>query len=205
MVPEQENKMSSLQSLELIAGMMAQVKSSQRSDGRFWLLWGWAIFAGVMGQYLMLKMGWKPNWLPWAITMPLAIAAHNYLRIKCRHQQKVRTHVQDVIGHLSIAFFVSLVVTALAGFSGRVGFHSGSTFLILYAIWQYVVGRTIRFKPLWMGGVVSWLCSVGLWFITNVEYYLLLYAFAILAGYLVPGHLMQQEFKKEKAMQKPAS
>jgi hypothetical protein len=61
--------------------------------------------------------------------------------------------------------------------------------VLLYGMGTFVSGRLLKFKPLVIGGVIAWLCGI-LSFGQPFDIQLLILMVAIVASYIVPGHLL---------------
>jgi len=68
--------------------------------------------------------------------------------------------------------------------------------LVLYGIPTFLSGIIIKFKPLLFGGIFCWTMAFISPFI-NPEYHVLLSALAVIAAWIIPGHLLRNKFKSE--------
>ena len=77
-------------------------------------------------------------------------------------------------------------------------------FLLLYGFPTFVTGAACKFKPMLWGGICCWVCSV-ITIYTPVKVDLLLTAASAIMAWLVPGILMEKEYRVYKKDQAPAN
>jgi hypothetical protein len=126
-----------------------------------------------------------------------------------RKSEPVKTYTGDIFRKLNIGFFVCLGFIILAINLG-VGPVKGFALLInLYGFWILIYGTALNFKPSIIGAFVTWGIGFAALFVDKVEtlpvnqfkWIMLLHALAALCGYIIPGHVANNEFKKLKKNQ----
>jgi hypothetical protein len=70
-------------------------------------------------------------------------------------------------------------------------------FLILYGMPTFVTGTACKFKPMLWGGILCWVCCVITVF-TNVKIDMLLIAVSSIGAWLLPGLILEKDYKKVK-------
>ena len=68
--------------------------------------------------------------------------------------------------------------------------------IVLYGMPIFLSGIILKFKPLIFGGIGCWIIAAISPFI-DIEFQLLLTAGAIICGWIIPGYLLREKFKKE--------
>lgn len=181
------------QSLRLINEMIMTAKSSMKDDGFLYLFWGWLIFASALLHYGLLH--YTQFSYPYAVwlTMPLAgIFSAVYSSRKAR-REKVRTIFDTFMKYLWMGFIASIIIL-LIGMS-RIGWQNGYPILmILYGLGTFVSGGALKFRPLIIGGIASWLIALLAFFVA-FDIQLLLLALSILVSYIIPGHLLKANYQ----------
>jgi hypothetical protein len=74
-------------------------------------------------------------------------------------------------------------------------------FLLLYGLPTFITGAACKFKPMLWGGIFCWVCCITAIF-TSIKIDLLLTAASAIMAWLIPGILMEREYrvyKKEQA------
>ena len=191
---EQEN-FSPQQSIDLIQSMISKTKNTVADSSVFFLLWGWVVFIGCLLQYFLKNIVHYPyHYNAWLIII-IGIAGSIYLGSRQSKKVKVKTYIDESIGHLWIA--ISITYFALAFIFARIGYeHSFTFYMLLYGIGCFVSGQLIKFTPLVWGGIGAWLLAIlsgWLDYDTNM----LLTALAILISYIIPGYLLRKRYKNK--------
>ena len=89
---------------------------------------------------------------------------------------------------MGITFFiVSMILTKIGWGSTVFPF-----FMVLYGLGTFVSGSVIQFKPLIIGGIISWVLAVIAVYL-QYDYQILMGALAILFSYIIPGHLLRNK------------
>jgi hypothetical protein len=194
-------EMNEKQALQLIEQMIGSAKREVKDNGFFFLLWGWLVFAGALIDFALLKNIY-PEWqskhaLVWAILMPLGgIVTFIAGRREASKPVRVKTYIDELMNYVVKAFVISLVIVCflMPATSNWPSFFP--VLIILYAVWLYISGGALRFKPLIYGGLANWLFAFAAFFV-SYDIQLLLLAAAVLIGYIVPGHLLQRNYNKD--------
>jgi hypothetical protein len=205
-----EKQFSEQESLELINQMINSAKNNlQKGAGKFFLLWGYLISGTALLNLLLLLL--LPNpishyaYFVWMIT-PLGLFPHFLIARKITQEQIVVTYVETIMNKVWIAFGISIGILLtsmlIASFQNWIHWSSLIPFmLILYGFALYISGHAYRFKPLITGAFICWISSTIIIFsmsLTNyfMELSLIELVICLIAGYIVPGHLLN---KKEQS------
>lgn len=186
-----EETLTPEQSLRIIQTMIGKTRAGISQNSHYFLLWGWLTFAAITGQYILkVLLKFEQHYHVWWVTVVGVIAT---LIISKRHEKSrtVSSYVDDSVKYLWMALGITFfVLTLVLGFT-RVGFENGFSFyILLYAIGTTVTGLLIKFRPLIIGGSLCWGLAVATAF-TSFNNDLLIAAAAILASYIIPGHLLR--------------
>lgn len=186
-----EKQLTEIESLELIQKMVSSAKEEIEDDSFYYLIWGWLVFVASITQFVMMKMNKELNFLGWVILMPLgAIATAIYSRRQVK-KQRVRTYIDWVMKYVLISFMVSLFIVLFFGF--KLQLNAYPMIMMVYGMWLFVSGASIKFKPLIVGGIINWiLCIISFFF--SFEMQTLIIASAVLLGYIIPGHMLRNKF-----------
>jgi hypothetical protein len=190
-----ENNFSPQQSLDLIQEMISKTKANLGENSIYFLLWGWVTFLAIIGQFfLKVVLGNEHHYLVWLLTIPTAIITIIY-SARRHNKYKVKTYIGESMSYLwtgiGISFFIlSMIISNSSG-----GWANAWPFFILmYGLGTFVSGMILKFRPLVIGGVISWVLSLVSVFVA-FDYQLLLAAAAILSSYIIPGHLLRSNNK----------
>lgn len=184
---------SEQQSLQLINEMILTAKSSIKGDSFLCLFWGWLAFTSALSHYILLQTQFEHPYVVWISMLLAGIFSAIYSSRKAR-KEKVHTIFDTFMKYLWIGFGASIIIL-LVGMS-QIGWQSGYPFLmVLYGLGTFVTGGALKFKPLIIGGIGSWIIALIAFFLP-FEMQLLLLALSILVSYIIPGHLLKANSQK---------
>lgn len=216
---QDEKQLSEAESLQLIQQMISIAKREQKDDGRGWIIWGWLLFLASVLTIVNLHTRWfSDTFLFWNLfgLATLLIFVYEFVaKYFLKKRERVKTYTGDLFSKLNTGFFICLMfIIAAINIGSRVIFKKygegdmvfvniGFALLInLYAFWILIYGTALSFRPSVIGAYVAWAFGIAALFSGDFEQVMLLQALAVLAGYIIPGHLANREFKKLKRMDK---
>jgi len=209
----EEKQLSEQDSFLLIQQMIHTAKKEQKDDGAGWILWGWLLFAASVLTVLNMSFHWfRGVFLFWNLFGGFTFVYFLYKTIAYfffNKTQRVKTYTSDLFARLNTGFFISLLFIIVSinvgarllynkygvddGTPVRIGF---ALLINLYAFWVLVYGTALNFKPSVIGAYCTWAIGFAALFMKTFEQVMLLHALAVLAGYIIPGHIANKEFKK---------
>lgn len=189
-----DKELSPQESLRLITSMIESTKSSISDKSHFFLIWGYATFIGSITQfYLLAVLHSTYHPLAWLIT-PFALALHVIFIFKDKKRATVRTFISEATGYvwfiIMCAYLIFFFVFSKIGWQFCFPFY-----IMLYGIGTYITGKLLKFKPLFVGGIICLLLA-GLTPYLKYELQILLSAFSILISYIIPGHLLRSQYRR---------
>jgi hypothetical protein len=192
-----EKELSPHESLSIISSMIEKTRHTISDSSHYFLLWGYAVFLACAAQFVMMSAGLeKESQVAWLIIAPTLIL-HIFLVIRDRKREKVSTYISEANGYLWMGVGISF--TVLAFVFAKLGWqHSFPFYILFYALGTFVSGSLIRFKPMIIGGIISFVLAA---FVAYLEYRLqvLLTAVSILVSYIIPGHLLRSQYNNQNA------
>ena len=183
-------EMNEHKALAIIENMISHANREIKDNGFYHLMWGYLVFISALTDYFLLMHEIENHALVWGILMPLGGLLSFLMGLKEKRAQRVVSYIDEIMKSLVIAFVISLLIVCLI--MPITGKHWRSFFpvlMVIYAFALFVFGGILQFKPLQYGALFVWL-SAGLAFFTTYDYQLLLLSFAVLAGFIIPGHLL---------------
>lgn len=194
---ENDKPLSETESLELIRSMIHRTQGTLQDNGFYFLLWGWLVFVASTSQYVMLKMGLPVySQYTWAILMPLGGILSAIRGRKEEKERRVKTYTDELLRYALFAFMMALFIVLIF-----MSIHGGwelayPMIMMVYGMWLFISGGALKFKPLIIGGLIDFACCIAGFYIHTLELLLLL-SFSVLAGYIIPGHLLNAKYKRE--------
>lgn len=185
-----ENNLSPEQSLKLIESMIGEAKRSFSRMSFYFLLWGALLLLATLAEYAAGRAGLPNGWLGWPIlgTLGGIISARHGAREG--RKTGASTFTDRVFMWVWTVFTLTLIIVIIS--CVQVGQRPGPWVSILTAMPTMISGGILRFRPLIIGGVLFWvlgLFSLFQW----PEHGALLFALALLLGYIVPGFLLKRQ------------
>ncbi|WP_133274084.1 hypothetical protein [Hymenobacter radiodurans] len=193
-----EKTMSPTDSLRLIQEMIHTAKKDLSDNSFDLLLWGWLVFAAALSHYVLLQIGYEKPWLAWPALMSLGAVAAFVNGVRRGHRERVRTAQHDFMTYLWAGFGVLMLM--LIGVGIVAGWQTAYPLIIaLYGLGTFATGGALRYRPLLWGGAACWLLATVA-FRVSFEMQLLLIAAAVLVAYIVPGHLLKNQYRRGRAV-----
>lgn len=217
----EEKNLSERESMHLIQQMIQTAKQEQKDDGKGWIVWGWTLFAVSLLTYFNLEFGWFDTGFFWnafagVVALYFLYCLLRYLFLK--KPQRVKTYTSDLFDKLNSGFFIFLILIV---FSMNLGVPPSKGFMLLlglYGFWILIYGAALNFKPSIIAAYITWAIAFAGLFIDRFihpgkldnlpddvvsaislerfQWVMILHAFAVLCGYIIPGHIANKEFNK---------
>ena len=184
-----ETEMTPSQSLQLIQDMVRQAKQSFQKSNFYFLLWGVLFALAGVVDHLLMRSGVELHWVVWPVMGVLGGIISGVHGAREGRRQGAMTWMDRVQMWLWGSYTVTLVLLIVAAVSW--GRDPNPFVLLLTGLPTFVTGALIRFRPLMVGGVLFWAIGLVSLFALR-EYSSLVFAFAIVAGYVVPGILLKR-------------
>lgn len=197
----EEKQISGQESLMLIQQMIDTAKKEQKDDGRGWIIWGWMLFLASLLTIFNMRFHWFQPFFFWNVFGIITILTMTYESVQnlfIRKRERVRTYTKDLFQKLNWGFFISLMFIIVAINVGISPLYGFPLLINLYAFWILIYGSALNFKPSVIASFITWVLGFAALFCKNFETVMLLHALAVLAGYIIPGHIANREFKKLK-------
>ncbi len=181
--------------LQIIEEMIQTAKGNLSEDSIFYLIWGWLVLIAAATNYVLLNYtDYQDHWIAWPILMTLGGIVSGIVGYKKGKNKKVSTYVERAMKYLWLAFLVTLL-SVLYGMGINGIEYSYPVIMLLYGLGTFVSGGILKFIPLKVGGIASWLCGL-IAFNQEFSDQLLLIMLAIVASYIIPGHLLANSKRK---------
>jgi len=185
-------------SLRVITEMIENSKSNFKDNSFFYLLWGWLVLIASVINFTLLQMGhFEIAWIPWPILMFGGGIVSGIAGYRMGKKAKAKTMFDTAMAFLWGGFVVTIFIILFTASSGNLTWKASNIMIIaLYGLRTFVSGGLLKFKPLIIGGVLSWAIAVATIFIPEL-YSLLMVALSIVVAYLVPGYMLKSKEKSQ--------
>lgn len=215
---EQDEKvLTEKESLDLITQMISKAKDACHDTGISAIMWGALIAVCSLVRLSELQFGYKLPFDIYLLTI-VAVIPQIIFSIREKKQKKVKTYDDAFMDALwtgfGISIFLLIVITNVMfnqwvpaaeehekatgkPISFTLFEFSASFFLLLYGMPTFVTGLSMKFRPMLLGGLLCWVCCI-LSLFTPVKIDLVLVAFSAVAAWLIPGNIMEKDYRKAK-------
>jgi hypothetical protein len=189
---EQEQQLAQ-DRLQMIEETISKAREQFTENGRDYLFWGWLTVITCAIHYALLQFTHTNlHWLPWPIIMSIGgIYTFVYHAVKGKNQ-KATSYLQLFMGWLwgisAIGFFG---LAALCIYHEIIPF---SFMLLMAGMTTLISGGVLKYPPLILGGISFFVFAAVSLFVPGVTQ-IILFAVAIILGYLVPGYMLKAAAK----------
>lgn len=194
---ENEKPLNEIESLALITSMIKKTQSSLQDNGFYFLLWGWLVFSASIGSYILFKLEmYDVAQYTWAVLMPIGGLISGIRGWRDGKKRKAKTYTEELLNYIAFAFLAALLIVLIF-----MSIYGGwklayPMIMMVYGMWLFISGGALKFKPLIIGGLINFACAIAGFYVHTFELILLL-SFAVLAGYIIPGHMLNAKFRRE--------
>lgn len=184
------------ESLRIITSMIDKARLDMSDKSQFFLIWGWGAFLACVAQFILKVIFLYPyHYQVWWVTVPCLILSF-MTAMRNKRTARVKTFVGETMIHvwtgLGFSFAVMAVIFSKIGWEYCFPFY-----IMIYGVGTFISGRLLKFSPLIVGGVIcSVLAAVSVFL--QYDYQILITATALLVSYIIPGHLLRQQYKNQQ-------
>src|SRR6187397_532773 len=217
----EDKNLSGKESLELITQMINKAKNSYHDTGIGAMMWGAVITICSLVRLSEIHFGYRLPFDIYLLTLA-AIIPQIIISIKEKKERKVKSYDDPYLDYIWLGFGICIFlliyisnnifgewgswaneyksITGKAA-SFRFSEYVAPLFLMLYGLPTFITGAACKFKPMLLGGIFCWICCIVAIY-TSVKIDLLLTSASAALAWLIPGIIMEKEYrmyKKEQA------
>jgi hypothetical protein len=193
-----DEKITPEESLLLISKTIEETKQRFKENGHIIILWGVITFVVFASQYIFSAIGWYKKFdIIWTTALfPLgAIYTFIYIKKNIKSRNLPKTFLTRVMQTMGWAMGANLMIMGLL-FRQQLGDAMAPVFIILLALSIIVMGASIKFKPIFIGGILMNLIGLGSFLISR-DYHGFSLMLGALVGLIIPGILLNKAHRKE--------
>lgn len=186
------------ESLLLISRTIEETRRKFQENGHIIVFWGCVTFIVFLSQYVFVLLGWHTKFdIIWTtILFPLgAIYTFVYYWRKSEKNNLPNTVLARIFGTMGWVVGMNLMILGFI-FHHQLGEALAPVFLILLALLVIMVGVSIKFKPLTIGGALLNLIAFGT-FLVSTDYHGFSMMLGALVGLIIPGILLNKAKKEQ--------
>ena len=186
--------------LNVIKSMIEKTKTDVSKSGTIFILWGWLVIVASILTYYFVYMEWfeKIGYI-WFILMGLGAVGTVFLVRKQIKQERVQTYSSLALSHLWFASGISFFIIAWLGLPLKVvSFESLNIIIAVIAgVGLFTTGGILDWNMFRISGVIWWVTAIIMMFVPW-HLHTLIFAIAIIPGYLIPGYALNKKYKNNK-------
>jgi len=184
------------ESLLLITNTIEETKKRFEENGHLIILWGVITFTVFFSQYVFSLMGlYKKFDIIWTVILFPLGAIYSFIYIRKKMKNLPATLLTRVMGTMGWAMGLNLMILGFL-FGQQLGDALAPVFLIMLALSMIVIGASIKFKPLFIGGLLLNLIGLGSFFLDR-DYHGFSMMLGAVVGLIIPGILLNKARRKE--------
>jgi hypothetical protein len=214
---QQEKQLTEKDSLDLITTMINQAKNAYHDTGMSSMMWGAVVAICSLEKFSELQFNYQLPFDIYWLTV-VAIIPQVFISIKENKERRVKTYDDIYMSYLWLGFGITIglmiLIVNMVGHGWQpvaeeyyklTGKESSfqvyefvcPLFLILYGMPTFVTGAACKFRPMFWGGILCWVCCIISVF-TPVKIDLLLISVSAVFAWLIPGIIMEKDYKNAK-------
>jgi uncharacterized protein with PQ loop repeat len=220
---EQEKQLTEKESLALIATMINKAKDSYHDTGIGAIMWGCVIAVCSLVKLSEIQFNYRLPFDIFLLTI-IAVIPQIFISIREKRARKVKSYDDAYLDYIWLGFGICIFLLIFIvnniyadlvpmvrdykeltkGRTDWIDFRFSefvpSLFLLLYGLPTFITGAACKFKPMLWGGLFCWTCSI-IAIYTTTKLDLLLMASSAIMAWLIPGILMEKEYRLYKKEQ----
>jgi MFS family permease len=192
-----EKTLTPEESLQIIQKSISNSRKNLREGSFYYLIWGWALILGSLANYFLISWLIREelydtimlrSLLTWGVFVLAAFIIQSVHISRSGKAERVITHLDR---YLKIIWILAGVLMGLMAFlSLKVDAYPTPFILGVTAMASAVSGMMVRFRPLLYGALAFLIASVVASFLNGTDQ-LLVFAVAMVLGYLIPGYMIR--------------
>lgn len=221
---QEEKPITEKESLEIITMMINKAKDAYYDTGVSAIMWGAVIAFCSLEKLAELQFGYRLPFDIYLLTI-VAVIPQIVFSIREKKVRKVKLYDDAYMDYIWLGFGICiflmiLIVNNIYGSlnpvieqynqlaKGRADWtdfkfseFAMPLFLLLYGLPTFITGAACKFAPMLWGGLFCWACCIAAIY-TGIKIDLLLTAASAIMAWLVPGIIIEKEYriyKKEQA------
>lgn len=174
-------------SLDIITKMIQESKQSFKHYSFYFLLWGWLMFSASIVEYILLEVDYPYHYASWIV---FSVIGGIVSTIRGRQEESRSISFADkIISAVWGGFVVSIIITLIFFIPD----NPNPVILTFAGLATYISGVICDYKGFKYGGMFFWLAAcVSYVLAPDTGIGLLVYALAMLLGYIIPGYRLKK-------------
>jgi MFS family permease len=192
-----EKTLTPEESLQIIQKSISNSRRNLREGSFYYLLWGWALILASLANYFLIRRLISLerysdimllSLLAWGVFILAAMVIQFIYKARANKHERVVTHLDR---YIMIVWIAAGVLMGLMVFlSLKLDAYPTPFILGVTAMAAAVSGLMVRYRPLVVGAFIFLSAAVVASYLRGTDQ-LLVFAVAMVLGYLVPGYIIR--------------
>ena len=185
--------------LKTIYAMITSTKNTIGENYLFYLLWGYLVGLACISEYILMRvLHYERHYMVWPVLMGLGMVLSGVLTFRMQRGRTHRTFIGSIMSYLWGGWLVSFLI--IIYFSTQLQNHNliMPITMVMYGMGIFISGGVINYRPLIIGGIISWIAALVAYF-QPYNLQLLIMTATVIVSYIIPGHMLRMESKKQKS------
>ena len=202
---EPEKSLTEKESLDLIASMINKARDSYHDTGMTAILWGLVIPFCSLERWAEMQFHYELPFDIYILTLA-AIIPQVWITAREKKGRRVKSYDDAFMSAVwrSFGICIGLLIIIINIYFRRTGDSAAAfaeyiapLFLLLYGIPTFITGSVCKVPVMFWGGILCWVCSIVTLF-PEIKIDHLLIALSAAMAWLVPGILMDRDYRRAK-------
>lgn len=190
---EDEKQLSEKESLALITSMITKAKNSYIDSGVGPLFWGIVITFCSLVTYAERTYKFDIGFDIWILSL-LALIPQIYFSIRVRKNKNYTPHDESMMNYVWGTFAIAMFMVNF--YVSKTHAPNGIALqMIIFGIPTFITGGVRKFKPMIVGGLICWICSISAYYVVFPNSMLLM-ALSATCAWLIPGIILRRKYLK---------
>lgn len=182
------NSLDPQQSLRIIQQALAHTRENILGYKPFFILWGWIVVFGSLGEYALAWTAFKPiAFVSWLLLIPVGWLSTYWLDRRLENKAPFKTSLEGIIATLWIILGCAMMLSIFMSIMLRI--PTGIFPLFLAGVGLLQTARFLQANIVFWGGLLLVVGAVTMPWIPKQEIPLIAGLFYLI-GYVIPAHRM---------------
>ncbi len=185
--------------LKTIYRMIESTRGNMGENYRYYLLWGYVVALACIMEYLFIRVFPFPqHYLVWPVMIGIGFVGSTLMALWQRRGQTHKTLIGNMMTYLWGGWLITLLM--LQFFANQRGDYNLilPVTMAMYGMGIFISGGIVHFRPLVIGGLVSWIAAVVSFFQPH-DVQLLITTGTLVVAYIIPGYILGAQVKSRKS------
>jgi hypothetical protein len=180
-------------SLKVIYEMIESAKSRIGKNYFYYLFWGYLIAATCIIEYVLIRfVNYPKHYMVWNILMPAGMIVTAVFYFMQKKTDTSKTFIGTTMKYLMTGWIISFMILLFFACKKHNFDMILPVSMAAYGLAIFVSGGMVGFKPLILGALVAWICSVASFF-APYPVQLLIMVGVVVVSYIIPGYLLKSK------------